>query len=265
MINQLKTKISDLRKSKPLVLCLTNYVTMDFMANSLLALGAAPIMSVCDAEIEELIKIAHVININIGTLNDESIARYYKAAKFAKQYHKPLILDPVGAGASMIRTKCARELMKDADIIRGNASEIMALLDDHSKTLGVESLNPTSQAKDQANILANKFNCTVVISGAEDFITDGKRQESLKFGSPLMPFITGMGCTLTAVIAAFRATINDSFEAAKYATSYFGLCGNLANIKADKPATFRSAFIDELYAADTESISKIFDLYHISD
>ncbi len=262
MIKQIETTIADLRKLKPLVLCLTNYVTMDFMANSLLALGAAPLMSVCDAEIEELVKISHAININIGTLDDDSIARYYKAVKFAKQYNKPLILDPVGAGASIIRTNCARELMKYVDIIRGNASEIMALIDDDVKTLGVESLNPTKQAKDQAKILANKFNCTIVISGAEDFITDGTREESLTFGSPLMPLVTGMGCTLTAVIAAFRATINDSFEAAKYATSYFGLCGNLANIKADKPATFRSAFIDELYSADTESISKIFSWKH---
>jgi hydroxyethylthiazole kinase len=263
MIKQIKTTIADLRKLKPLVLCLTNYVTMDFMANSLLALGAAPLMSVCDLEIEELIKISHAININIGTLDDDAIARYYKAVEFAKHYNKPLIIDPVGAGASAIRTNCARELMKDADIIRGNASEIMALLDDDIKTLGVESLNPTKQAKNKANMLANKFNCTVVVSGAEDFITDGARQESLTFGSPLMPLITGMGCALTAVIAAFRATIPDSFEAAKCATSYFGLCGNLANLKADKPATFRSAFIDELYAADIEDIAKISDLHKI--
>ena len=238
----LKESLKKLRETKPLVLCLTNYVTMDFMANSLLALGAAPIMSCDDRELEELIQMSHAININMGTLNAEFIDRCKKVTG------KPVILDPVGAGASFIRTKSARELMVSADIIRGNASEIMALLENENKTLGVESMHQVNDAKISANKLAEMLKCTVVVSGEEDFITDGIQLKSLMFGSPVMPLVTGMGCALTAVIAAFRAVIPNSFEAASLATAYFGMCGSAVHEKINKPGSFRTAFIDELYS-----------------
>ena len=246
MINKINTALAKLRQTKPLVLCLTNYVTMDFMANSLLALGAAPIMSCATEEIEELIKIAQAVNINIGTLNAEFIARCEVAIKFAQRYGKPIVLDPVGAGASLLRTASARRLMVFTDIIRGNASEIMALMEDEHQTHGVESTQQVQNAKDIAFKLAKTLGCTVVVSGEEDFVTDGSRQELLKFGSPIMSRITGMGCALTAVIAAFRAVMPDPFSAAAIATAYFGLCGNLAHSKTNQPGTFRAAFIDAL-------------------
>ncbi|NNM59169.1 MAG: hydroxyethylthiazole kinase [Legionellales bacterium] len=252
MLTQLETAITNLRQLKPLVLCLTNYVTMDLMANSLLALGASPLMSVCDDELEELIKIAQVVTINIGTLDHDFIARCQKAIDYAAQHNKPIILDPVGAGASKMRTQHAREFLGHANIIRGNASEINALLDDLSLTRGVDTSHSVEQTKDKAHQLAVGYQCTVVISGKEDFITDGKRETSLSFGSPLMPLVTGMGCTLTAIIAAFRAVITDEFEAAKLATSFVGLCGNLAHLKSTAPGSFRTTFIDELYKADFE-------------
>ena len=257
MIHALQSALARLREKKPLILCLTNYVTMDFMANSLLALGALPIMSCCDEELLELIPLSHAITINLGTLNPEFIKRCQLACNLAKNHQKPIVLDPVGAGASVIRTQSARELMHDATIIRGNASEIKSLCENESKTLGVESLCPTEHAKESADRLAKTLQSTIVISGAEDFITDGKRQDSLHFGSPLMPLVTGMGCTLTAVIAAFLPVTPDPFTAAKLATAYFGLCGNSAHLKTSEPGTFRSAFIDELYAANFDSMRKI--------
>lgn len=238
----LKASLKKLREIKPLVLCLTNYVTMDFMANSLLALGAAPIMSCDERELEELIQMSHAVNINIGTLNADFIERCKRVTG------KPIVLDPVGAGASIVRTQSARELMVAADIIRGNASEIMALLENENKTLGVESMHQVNDAKNSANKLAEMLKCTVVISGEEDFITNGIKQQSLNFGSPVMPLITGMGCTLTAVIAAFRAVIPDAFEAALVGTAYFGMCGSSVHKKTNKPGSFRTAFIDELYS-----------------
>jgi hydroxyethylthiazole kinase len=261
MINplELETAIVTIRKTKPLVLNLTNYVTMDFMANSLLALGAAPLMSVCDAELEELIKISHAVNINIGTLDENFITRAVQAVKLAKTYHKPVIVDPVGCGASSIRTKTARKLMLiGPSIIRGNASEIMALFDTETKSLGVESLHATDQAKNHAHQLAKNHQLTIVVSGEKDFITDATTEIILPFGSPLMKLITGMGCALTAIIAAFRAVIPNDFEAATLATAYFGLCGNLAAIKSGpKPGLFRSMFIDELYSADFNAMLEI--------
>ena len=247
MINAIQSNLALLRQTKPLILCLTNYVTMDFMANSLLAIGALPLMSYCDDELEELIQISHAVMINIGTLDASFIERCVKAANIAEAHGKPIVLDPVGSGASKIRTNTSRSLMSYATIIRGNASEITSLIDENIKTQGVESLLPTEQAKQAANQLARTLNCTIVVSGEEDFITDGQQHSSLHDGSAMMPLITGMGCTLTAVIAAFQAVIPDSYTAATLATAYFGLCGRLTEQKATAPGTFRSVFIDELY------------------
>ena len=257
MIHSIQSSLALLRQTKPVILCLTNYVTMDFMANSLLAVGALPIMSVCDKELDELIQLSHAVMINLGTLDRDFIKRCHHASKLATHYQKPIILDPVGAGASVIRTQSARELMRYAAIIRGNASEIRSLIEDKNKTLGVESACPTEHAKASARQLAQLLACTVVVSGAEDFITDGEREDSLHFGSPLMPLITGMGCTLTAVIAAFQAVLPESYTAAQQATSYFGLCGNATHLKTTQPGTFRSIFIDELYAAEFTHLTRL--------
>lgn len=243
----LENALDKIKKNKPLILNLTNFVTMDFMANILLALGAAPIMSVCDNELEELISMSNSVNLNIGTLDHTFIARCQQAIKLAQLYQKPIVIDPVGAGCSAIRTKTAQELMIHADIIRGNASEILALDKINSQTLGVESRHHTSEAKQAARNVAQKFSCVTVVSGPIDFITDGIQEIELNFGSALMPLITGMGCTLTAVIAAFRGVLNDSYESAKLATLYFGLCGSLTEKQTKFPGSFRNLFIDNIY------------------
>ena len=250
MLHDLKNALTQLRKTKPLILCLTNHVTMDFMANSLLSLGAAPIMTQDIRELDELVRMSHAININIGTLDEAFIARAIKTVHLAQQYNKPIILDPVGAGATQIRTTSARALMTSAQIIRGNASEIMALVDNANTTLGVEATHQVSDAKASATQLAKLHQSTVVVSGEKDFVTDGCEEAQLPFGSALMPLVTGMGCTLTAVIATFRAVTPDSFKAAHLATAYFGLCGSLAAQKTTTPGSFRTLFIDELYRAD---------------
>jgi hydroxyethylthiazole kinase len=259
MLNKIESSLEALRKAKPVVLCLTNYVTMDFVANSLLALGAAPIMSRDEREFKELVSICSAVYINIGTLDEASINCSHKAIKYAKEYNQPIILDPVGAGASLLRTKTAQEFMASADIIRGNASEIIALQDNAHNSKGVESVHQVSEAIKTAKKLAIDNNCVIAVSGVNDFITDGKQEKSLPFGSKLMPLITGMGCSLTATIAAFRAIIPNAFEATTLATAYFGLCGELAYFQAHKPASFRTAFIDNLYQPDWEKIDLLCD------
>ena len=248
MIEQISKTLNLVVKAKPLVLNLTNYVTQDFIANALLAIGAAPLMTESDEELEELVSISSSININIGTLNDAFIERCRKAIICAKRYQKPIIFDPVGSGASFIRTKTAQEFIKYVDIVRGNASEIISLQKDRKgETLGVESTNSTVEAKDIAKEIAKKYGVTVVVSGPVDFITDEERNLEIVFGSPLMSQVTGMGCVLTAVVAAFRGVLNDSFESARFATSYFSLCGQIAAKQAKAPGTFRAAFIDALH------------------
>lgn len=250
MLEEIKKDLKVLRDKKPLILNLTNYVTMEFMANALLSLGAAPIMSICSEEIEELIKISDAININIGTLNNDLIVSSMQTIVIAKKLEKPIILDPVGAGATIIRTQTAKDLLLYSSVVKGNASEILALSGGVHKTLGVESVHTTAQAQEAAYNLASKTNCIVVISGKIDFITDGKDDTYIKFGHALMPYITGMGCTLSAVIAAFCTINKDYFKACEHATSYFTLCGELAGKRNPYPGSFHSAFIDELFKAD---------------
>ena len=257
-IDHITSLIKRLRTTKPLVLNLTNYVTMDIMANSLLALGAPPIMTVCDEELEELIHISGSVYINIGTLDTAFIQRCHAASAIAVALQKPIILDPVGAGASRIRTETAITIMPHVDIVRGNASEILALKNTASQTQGVEAIHTTSDASQTAIETAKTYDCTVVISGPVDFITNGSDTNHIPYGSPLMPLITGMGCALTAVIAAFHAVESNAFAAATAATTYFGVCGQYAGHIAKHPGTFRTAFIDTLHAADFNVLRDIY-------
>lgn len=247
MINEIQSTLNQLRQIQPLVLCLTNYVTMDFMANALLALGAAPLMSESREEIEELVSISHALYINIGTLDDAFVARALFAAKIANYLNKPIILDPVGAGASKLRTAAALELLPLAQVIRGNASEIIALAGENGSTKGVESSDPVFKAMNSARSLAQKHHKIIVVSGPEDFITDGKQEQMLTFGSELMPRITGMGCTMTAILSAFVAANPNMFQALTHATAYFSLCGQQTHQQTQVPGSFRQLFIDNLY------------------
>jgi len=247
MIEKIQSCLERIRQTKPLVLNITNYVTMDFMANSLLALGVAPIMSEDVDELEELGALASTINLNIGTLNAQFLER---ASKVISLQGKPVILDPVGAGATKSRTKAALEFLPYVRIVRGNASEIMALHTNHNKTLGIESTHASQQAINAAKALSSQHKLVVAISGETDIVVDSVHTQSLSFGSPLMQRVVGMGCTLTAVIAAFRAVEKDAFQAALLGTAYFGLCGEQAANKSKTPGSFKTAFIDSLYEPD---------------
>ncbi|CAM2795527.1 hydroxyethylthiazole kinase [Legionella steigerwaltii] len=255
MLDQIQSTITLLKKQKPLILCLTNYVTMDFMANSLLALGAAPLMSESREEIEELANLSQAIYVNIGTVDDVFMEKALFAAQVANSIGKPLILDPVGAGASKLRTSSAMKLLPYAQVIRGNASEILSLAGSNGTTKGVESADTVTTAIQSAQLLAQSQK-TVVISGPEDFITNGIENKILPFGSSFMPLITGMGCTMTAVLSAFIACHSDYFQATIQATAYFGLCGQLAHKQANAPASFKQAFIDNLFHPDWSLMSQ---------
>lgn len=259
MINNIKSSFLSIAQQKPLVLCLTNYVTVDFVANSLLALGAAPLMSESKDEIEELVTISQAIYLNIGTLNDIFLDRAVLAAKIAYSLGKPVILDPVGAGASRLRTSSASQLMSFASVVRGNASEIMTLSGAYGATKGVETSHTVQTAIDNANSLAQSLDKIIIISGPEDFVTDGKQSQILRFGSNLMPRITGMGCAMTAVLSAFVANNQNHYQAAVHATAYFGLCGQLAHQQTKAPGSFKQAFIDNLFNPNWDFFSSEYD------
>lgn len=247
LLKDLEIALVNLRQMKPLVLCLTNFVTVDLVANSLLALGALPLMSQSIDEIDELISISQVAYLNIGTVDQSFCERAMQAAQLAKRQKKPVILDPVGAGASSLRTNAAKSLLPYSDIVRGNASEILSLVDGENETKGVETSHSVNQAENAANRLAASLQSVVAVSGPIDLITNGTEKINLPFGSPLMPLVTGMGCTLTAVIAAFAATGLNYYKATVLATAYFGLCGQIAHQQAQGPGRFRQLFIDNLF------------------
>jgi hydroxyethylthiazole kinase len=250
MIEAVQALLLKLRTVKPLILNLTNYVTMEFTANALLALGAAPLMTVYAEELDELIELASAIYINIGTLDADFIQRCQQTVSYAKHHRKPIILDPAGAGASQARTQFAQQLCHHVDIIRGNASEIRSLCGKKTNTLGVEALDTVEQAKDSATTLAIQNELTVVCSGPTDFITNAYTSASVAHGASIMTRVTGMGCTLTAIIAAFNSVSVDRFESTRLAVTYFGLCGEQAAQRSTSPGSFRQAFIDALYEAD---------------
>lgn len=254
MLKKIQDCLLRLRTTKPIILNVTNYVTMDLIANSLLAIGAAPIMSEASEELEELLAISHSLNLNIGTLNESFLIIAHTAIQAATSQKKPIILDPVGSGATHLRTKTAREFLPHAAIVRGNSSELMSLYDPEIKTRGVESANSSEQAISIAKTLSTQHNIVVAISGATDIIVRHNKTEKLSFGSPIMQSVTGMGCALTAVIAAFHAVEPDPFEAALLGTAYFGLCGEQAAQVSCAPGSFRTAFIDSLYALNWNNV-----------
>ena len=257
MITKLRNDLIILRKTKPLILCITNHVTMDFIANCLLSIGASPIMSESIDEINELTSISQAVYINIGTLNKEFIELAKHACIVAKQSNKPIIFDPVGVGASKIRTDATKEILPFVDIVRGNASEILAIFN-NTQTLGIDASHEVSAASQAAKALARQYDIRVMVSGKNDFITDGIKNETINFGSKLMSLVTGMGCSLTAVISAFRAINPNSYQATISAANFFNLVGQITETVAKTPSSFEVKFIDNLYKPNWLKIGELY-------
>lgn len=248
MFEQLTDSLKKIRLNRPVILNITNYVTMDFIANGLLSLGASPIMSHDGQEIKELLQISRAVVINLGTLDPIFIELCRKTCLFANELNIPIILDPVGAGASRLRTETAISLINDYEIavIRGNGSEIQSLCESSIKTNGVDSSLSSADAVEAATQLSHIKNTTIVITGATDIILAGNKIQFYHYGSKLMSAITGMGCLLSAVIAAFQTVSIDRFTASEMAVLFYGLCGEKVALKTHFPGTFKTLFIDQL-------------------
>ncbi len=237
------------REKKPLIHNITNFVVMNYTANALLAMGASPVMAHARNEVEDMVSFAGALVLNIGTLTDEWIESMIKAGIKASAQGTPIILDPVGSGATPLRTKSARRIIDQSKIsvIRGNASEILSLRHEESKTKGVDSLHSVDEAADTARILAEELQTTLAITGPVDLVTDGRRIVRVSNGDPLMGFVTGTGCTATTVIGAFLAVDEDPLRAAATALAFFGLAGETAGKAATAPGSFMIQMQDALY------------------
>ncbi len=241
-----------IRREAPLIQNITNLVSMDVVANGLLALGASPAMVHAIEEVPEFSELANALVVNIGTLSSAWIPSMSKAASSMTENRKPWVLDPVGVGATAYRTSAARDLLAiKPTVLRGNASEVLALAGAALKpTKGVDSVHGSDQAVDAARKLAKETGVIVAVTGVVDYITDGERVLLVKNGDPLMTKVTALGCASSAMVAAFLTVEPDPLAAAAEALSVFGLAAERAARKAEGPGSLRWRLLDELSTLD---------------
>jgi len=260
MMSDYAPLIAAVRSHHPLVHNITNYVVMNITANALLAVDASPVMAHAVEEMEEMVSLASALVLNLGTLSTPWIEAMKRAAHVASQREIPVVLDPVGAGATQLRTRTARELLELMQpgtplTIRGNASEICALANESVKTRGVDSTLASDQAIAAARLLAEQYGAIAVISGAVDHIISPDRHVEVHNGTPVMAQVTGMGCVATALLGAFGAVTGDRFAAAVATMLAMGVAGELAVGRSEGPGTFVPHFIDALASLSPELIT----------
>lgn len=265
----LKDCVENVRKKAPLVHNITNYVTVNDVANVLLACGASPIMSDDPEEVEEITSICGGLNINIGTLNRNTIPSMFLAGKKANELGKKVVLDPVGAGASRLRTDTAVRLMKEIrfNAIRGNISEIKTLALGSGRTKGVDADVADAVTEDSLDNavsfvkgFAKKVESIIAVTGAIDLVSDGSKCYVIRNGRAEMGKITGTGCQLSALITAFLvANPDNELEAVAAAVCAMGLAGEIgwSNMQPyDGNSTYRNRIIDAIYNMDDETLER---------
>ena len=266
----LSTALRNVRSTTPLVHCITNYVTVNDCANALLACGGSPIMSDEPEDVADIQTICGGLVLNIGTLNAQTIAGMRVAGARATELGHPIVLDPVGAGASALRTQTAGELLDayGVKVIRGNMSEMKALAGAATTTRGVD-VNPDDAVTEDnlaesaafAKELAATTGAVVAITGAIDLVADAKRAVAIRNGTPIMGKITGTGCMLSCVTAAYAVANPDMLlEAVVAAVAGSGVAGEMALARmqpVDGNASFRTFLIDALYNMNGEALEAV--------
>jgi hydroxyethylthiazole kinase len=249
--------LARIRAETPLVHNITNYVVMNTTANALLALGASPVMAHALEEVEDMVGLARALVLNIGTLSPTWVAAMIRAGRRARERGIPIVLDPVGAGATAYRTDTVHRLCRQAPptIVRGNASEIRAVAGQAHQTKGVDSADTTDAAHDAAVVFAHAVRAVVTVSGAVDLIVREGEIVRVANGHPLMPRVTGLGCTATAITGAFAAVNPDPFLAAAHAMVVMGVAGEIAAEGASGPGSFLVRFIDTLASVSDADIA----------
>ena len=264
-----KTCLENVRNTVPLIHNITNYVTVNDVANVLLACGASPIMADDEGEVEEITAICSGLNINIGTLNSRTIPSMLKAGKAAQALNHPVVLDPVGAGASTLRTDTARRLIREIrfTVVRGNMSEIKTLAAGSGNTRGVDA--SVEDVVTEENLesaiafvkdLSARDGAIVAVTGAIDLVADAKRCYVIRNGRPEMGKVTGTGCQLSALTAAYAAANpGNCLEAAAAAVCLMGLAGEIGFSRmapGDGNAAYRSRMIDAIYNMDGQTLER---------
>jgi hydroxyethylthiazole kinase len=246
-----------LREAKPLVHQITNYVVMNETANATLALGALPVMAHAKEEVEEMASLAGALVLNIGTLSPHWVEAMLLAGRVANDLGIPVVLDPVGVGATAYRTDTAVRLLDElhVTVLRGNAGEIATLLGIEAEVRGVESIGAGADAADLARQAARQLGLVASVTGAVDHVSDGETVISIENGHPLMATITGSGCMSSALTGCFLAVNRDApLAAAAEALVAFGVAGEDAAVGAKGPGSFHVALYDALAALDPDTL-----------
>ena len=265
----LKEMLENVRGKTPLIHNITNYVTVNDCANILLACGGSPIMSDDIEEVGEITSICGGLNINIGTLNQHTIPAMFAAGEKANELGHPVVLDPVGAGASALRTNTALDLLERIQftVLRGNISEIKTLASGSGSTKGVDAditdqitEENLDQAVSFAKSFAKKTGAVVAITGAIDIVTDGNNAYCIRNGHAEMSKITGTGCQLSAMIAAYiTATPENALTATAAAVCAMGLCGEIAKKRMtseDGNSSYRNYIIDAVCNLTSDELER---------
>ncbi|MCF8383523.1 MAG: hydroxyethylthiazole kinase [Chlorobium sp.] len=246
--------LARLRREAPLVHCITNGVVTNFTANVLLALGASPAMVETIEEVADFVRIAQVLLINVGTITTRDAEAMFEAAAAARETDTPWVLDPVAFGALEFRSRIVRELIAFRPaVIRGNASEILALGGETGGAKGVDATVSSTEAVQAAVALAAGSGAVVALSGEIDYITDGSSVIPVPGGHEMMTKVTGMGCTLGALIAALLPVTGSAFRAATAASAIYAEAGERAGRDARGTGSFAVSFLDQLSTIGTEA------------
>jgi hydroxyethylthiazole kinase len=246
-----------LRDAKPLVHQITNYVVMNETANATLALGALPVMAHAREEVEEMAGIAGALVLNIGTLSPHWVEAMVLAGRVANERGIPVVLDPVGAGATTYRTDTARRLLDELDVtvLRGNAGEVATLVGVEAEVRGVESIGTGSDPGELAREAGRRLGLVASVTGAVDHVSDGERVIAVENGHPLLAAVTGTGCMSSALTGCFLAVNQDApLDAAAEALVAFGVAGEDAAAAATGPGSFHVALYDALAALDPATL-----------
>ena len=246
-----------LRERKPLVHQITNYVVMNETANATLALGALPVMAHAPQEVEEMASVAGALVLNIGTLSDHWVEAMLLAGAAANRAGVPIVLDPVGAGATGYRTETARRLLDVLEIavVRGNAAEVATLAGREAEIRGVEAIDASDSPAVLARAAARQLECVAAVTGPVDHVSDGERSYAIANGHELLGTVSGTGCMSTAVTGCFLAARPQApVEAAAEALVAFGVAGEDAAEEAKGPGTFHAALYDALYNLDPDTL-----------
>ena len=250
------TDLTAIRERKPLVHQITNYVVMNETANATLALGALPVMAHALQEVEEMAGAASALVLNIGTLSDDWVQAMLLAGRAANRVQVPIVLDPVGAGATAYRTEVARRLLGELEIavVRGNSAEIATLVGRAAEIRGVEAVG-SGGGPELAREAARALGCIVAVTGPVDHVSDGTSVRSVANGHELLGTVTGTGCMSTAITGCFLAVRGDDpLAAATEALVAFGVAGEDAAERARGPGSFHVELYDALYGLEPETL-----------